>query len=154
VDVSKLHCVWPSSDSKDGKTEAEKPQLKHETHSSAHKVTQHNNGPTKQLPSLDYTATNSLNYFHILNLAVSPEERMVDQAERQDSERDDVYFDHDDPDDFVASSKPSGAKGNAKGSNKNKNSSGNIYSVKHNRIKEAQREMLLCIHRKSKGCEN
>ena len=41
----------------------------------------------------------------------------------------------------VASSKPSGgAKGNAKGSNKDKNSSGNIYSVKHNRIKEGQRE--------------
>jgi hypothetical protein len=76
-----------------------------------------------------------------LNLAVSSEERMVDQAERQDSERYDAYFDYDDPDDFVANSKPSGAKGNAKGSNnKDKNSSGNIYSVKHNRIKEAERE--------------
>jgi hypothetical protein len=82
-------------------------------------------------------------YYLLIELFVSFEERMTHQAERQDSARSDASFDctYDDPDDFVASSKPSGgAKGNAKGSNKDKNSSGNIYSVKHNRIKEGQRE--------------
>jgi hypothetical protein len=69
-------------------------------------------------------------------------------AEKQQQQREDSIgsdaFDHeymygDDPDDFVANAKPSGSASGKQGAN-SKNKQGGIYSSKHTRIKQAQRE--------------
>ncbi len=66
-----------------------------------------------------------------------------EEQQRQDSVQSDAFDDDDDdnygddPDDFVANQKPSGNKG---GTNHTKNKQGSVYSSKHSRIKQAQRE--------------
>lgn len=62
------------------------------------------------------------------------------QGERFDSLSSSAFDDDygDDPDDFVANTKPSG--GNKRASTNGKNKQGSIYSSKHTRIKQAQRE--------------
>ena len=62
------------------------------------------------------------------------------QQQQQDSVRSGAFDDEygDDPDDFVANAKPTGGAGSARTST-NKSSKG-VYTAKHTRIKEAQRE--------------
>jgi hypothetical protein len=61
------------------------------------------------------------------------------EQQRQDSVQSDAFDDDygDDPDHFVANQKPSGNKG---GTNHTKNKQDSVYSSKHSRIKQAQRE--------------
>lgn len=69
---------------------------------------------------------------------MSEKQQQQEQQQRQDSVQSDAFDDDygDDPDDFVANQKPSG-----RGTNTNtKNKQGSIYSSKHSRIKQAQRE--------------
>jgi len=67
------------------------------------------------------------------------QEKQQQQQQRFDSVGSDAFDDDygDDPDDFVANTKPSGGKQSSKSS---KNKQGSIYSSKHTRIKQAQRE--------------
>ena len=69
------------------------------------------------------------------------QQQQQEQQPRQDSAGSDAFDNDygDDPDDFVASQKPSGSS--KRGANTNtKNKQGSVYSSKHSRIKQAQRE--------------
>jgi hypothetical protein len=65
------------------------------------------------------------------------QQQQREEQQRQDSVQSDAFDYGDDPDDFVANQKPSG---NKRGTNHTKNKQGSVYSSKHSRIKQAQRE--------------